>query len=240
MSVFKRISKSRPFLVATVLISLLLIGFLFAMQSYFPEIKNNKFGSFIIAFEFAASIQDINLLFQGLTIGEIKRIDLGNYIDFGFMLTYSFLIAYIFIRSAKEFKRKWLFIGLLFSAFILACDFLENLMLLKISEIYVLNENESLMIPLLKKLNVATWLKWGGLAFTFFIFYEVLVRLNWFYKLLGMVCLFPFLYILVTRNFTPEKISLLTSGIFVCFFVMIIFGMTYKKRPLEKTNSLNS
>jgi len=234
MSGFQRIGKSRPFLVSTVIISLILISFLMAMQSYFPENKNNDFGSFIIAFEFATSIQDIHLLFQKLTIAEIKNIDLGNYIDFGFMLTYSLLIAYIFVRSAREFKRKWLFIGLLFSVFVLACDFSENLLLLKISEIYMSNENESLMIPLLKKLNMLTWLKWGGLAFTFFIFYEVLMRLNWFYKVLGLICLFPFLFILVTRNFTPEKISILTSSIFVCFFVVVIFGVTYKKRPLEK------
>jgi hypothetical protein len=211
-----------------------------AMQSYFPENKNNDFGSFIIAFEFATSIQDIQLLFQGLTIAEIKNIDLGNYIDFGFMIAYSILIAYIFVRSAREFKRKWLFAGLFLAVIILLSDFSENLILLKISKIYVLNENESLMIPLLKKLNVVTWLKWGGLAFTFFIFYEVLVRLNWFYKALGLICLFPFLFMLVTRNFTPEKITIFTSSIFVCFFVVVIFGVSYKRRPLEKTRGLTT
>lgn len=240
MKFIKLFTRSRPFSKVTITLSLLLILFTIIMEFYFPDYAVNGFQSYILAFEFAETTNDIQLLLQNLTDVEIRNIDLGNYFDFGYMLTYSLLLAYIFAKSAKEFGKKWLNIGIPISIIILLSDFLENLILLKITKIYSVELDEILISELLQNLQIITWVKWGGIAFVLFIFYEVLYRLKWFYKIGGIICLFPFIYILAAGVFTPNKISIFTFLIFIAFFVLILFGITYKKDIKKAANNLTA
>jgi len=202
------------------------------MEFFFPVGKFSGYGSFILAFEFAENIQDIHLLLQTFSIEDIQNIDKGNYFDFGFMATYSTLLGYLYYKSAKIFNKKWLLLGIPLAIIIFSSDFIENIILLKITNIYVTNLNESIMDSLLAKLHVITWVKWGGLAFTFFIFYEVLYRLHWFYKITGPICLLPFLYIIITGEFSAKEITFFALSIAASFIVLIVFGLSYKKGSL--------
>ncbi|HKL33103.1 MAG TPA: hypothetical protein VJ919_11240, partial [Tangfeifania sp.] len=62
------------------------------MENYFPEFKSEGYSNFIVAFEFADSLKDLNLLLGSLAPVDIERIDTGNYIDFGFMVAYCFFL----------------------------------------------------------------------------------------------------------------------------------------------------
>ena len=150
MKIFYRYFKNHPFAKSGLLAIPLLI-FIVLMGDYFPKKTPEGFQSFIVAFEFAQSIQDLNVLFSGLSAEEIQKIDIGNYFDFGFMLTYSIFLISLFRKASKEFKRKWLITGILFSVIALFSDFFENLILLEITKVYSTNLNESLFLPLLNK-----------------------------------------------------------------------------------------
>ena len=228
MNIFNK-AQNRPLFWPTLFLVKILIIFLLLMNSYFPQIPANGYSSFIVAFEFAQTPAEVRSLFQNLTPDEIKRIDTGNYLDFGFMFAYSILIGFIFAKSARIFRRKWLYFGVVLSAVILLSDLAENVYLLKLSNSFLTN-NYSIHVNLLNNLHLFTWLKWGTLAFVFFIFYEVLIRLNWFYKIFGLLCLIPLLFLLFCGDLTPEKISLFTGSIFGGFIVLSVFGLTYRTK----------
>ncbi|MEN8117503.1 MAG: hypothetical protein ABFS16_11015 [Bacteroidota bacterium] len=220
--------RTHPFATGGLLVLPLLV-FIILMNRYFPATAPDSFKSFIVAFEFATTPEHIHNLFNNMSAESIRNIDYGNYIDFGFMLTYSVLLAFLFVKAARIFKKKWLYLGIPISIIVFLADFTENIFLLKITGIYVSGLNETVLIAILEKLQVATWTKWGGLAFGFLLFYEVMLRLNWFYKIIGLACLFPFLYILATGLQTPSEITIFTLSVFIIFFVLILFSFTYKK-----------
>ena len=199
------------------------------MGSYFPLKVPMGFQSFIVAFEFAKSIQDLNLLFSGLSEMEIQMTDIGNYIDFGFMLTYSLFLISLFKIASKEFNRQWLNIGILFTIIALFSDFFENFILLKITEIYLSNLNESLFIPLLKKLHFITWLKWGTLTFAFLLFSVELIKRNWFSKTVAFFCILPFALGIWALGDSPTALTYFTNSVFGTFTFLVIYSFFYKK-----------
>lgn len=233
MNFFTKYYNSHPFARVTSILTFFLLLFMVLMNFYFPNTAVNGFESFILAFEFAETIQDIHLLFQNLSAGEIKNIDFGNYLDFGFMVAYCILLAFIFKTAAKEFNKRWLLVGVLFSAIILFADIFENLILLEITNLYTSEIIEQDLILLLVWLHQITWIKWGGLAITFFLFYTVTYKLKWWYKSFGVIFILPFASIFIAGNFTPKELTLFTNFIFLSFFALIMFALIYKKRQSE-------
>ena len=207
-----------------------LLVFVVLMGNYFPLKTPEGYQSFIIAFEFAKTIQDINLLFSGLSANEIQRIDIGNYIDFGFMLTYSLFLIFLFKKASIVFNKKWLKVGILLAMLALFSDILENLILLKITGIYLANLNESLFSPLLEKLHLITWLKWGTLAFTFLFFAVELIKNNWLLKTVAFFCILPFAFGIWALGNSPVSISAFTNSIFAVFAFLVIFSFFYKSK----------
>lgn len=239
MKIINEAIKNRPYFTTTFLLSLLLIVFVVLMNLHFPKVQRNGYSDFILAFEFAKTTPEIESLFSELSVEQIKNIDTGNYLDFGFMLTYSLLLANFYIKSGKLFKKKWLKAGVLFSFVILLSDFAENTVLLRITKIYNSNFDPVIMQHLLNKLHVFTWIKWGLLAFILCVIYTVLVRLQWWFKIIGIILTFPLFYLIAT-DFTPSELTLFTQLIFVSFFVLIGFGLTFKTSYAVKKNPKKS
>lgn len=228
MQTFYNYFKNHPFGING-LFAFPLLVFVVLMGDYFPLKSPEGYQSFIIAFEFTKTIQDINLLFSGLSVDEIQRINIGNYIDFSFMLTYSLFLISLFRKASKEFNKKWLKVGILLAAVALFSDILENLILLKITEIYLANLNESLFSQLLEKLHLITWLKWGTLTFNFLLFSVEIFRKNWLGKTVAFFCFLPVAVGFWAIGGTPIAITYFTNSIFLAFTVLIIYSFFYKK-----------
>lgn len=206
-----------------------ILFFMILMNITFPNKPIEGYGSFIIAFEFARSVSDIQLVLNGLTLAEIKNTDLGNYFDFGFMLSYSCFLVLMFLKFSKVFQQRRILFGVILVATVLFSDFFENRILLQITSVFTKHENLNLMLPLLEKLNLITCTKWSSLAVLFVLFASRLLRLNFFYKILGVVCLLPTLFGILATNQHPANIGLFTSSIFGAFGVLFLFSFVFKK-----------
>ncbi len=224
----KNYFKTHPFARATAILTFFLLLFLILMSLFFPAEGVNGFTSYIMAFEFARSVADINSLFNGMSPAEIKNVDIGNYLDFGFMVSYSLFVALLFVKASKVFRRKWLLIGIPLAAIILLCDFFENIILLEITKNYLAGASDAVFIPLLEKLHIVTWIKWGGLAFAFLLFSGILFTQKWFCFILGVISALPMFFIIVLTNATPFELSVFTGLIFLSFFALIIFSFAFK------------
>jgi hypothetical protein len=228
MKNFRNYFKTHPFAGVTAALTFFLLLFLILMSLSFPAEGVNGFTSYIMAFEFARSVADINSLFTGMSPAEIKNVDVGNYLDFGFMITYSLFVAHLFVTASKVFERKWLLIGIPLAVIVLLCDFFENIVLLEITKNYLAGAPDDVFSQLLEKLHIVTWIKWGGLAFAFLLFSGILFTQRWFYFVLGVICALPVFFIIVLTNATPFELSVFTELIFLSFFALIIFSFAFK------------
>ncbi len=220
--------KKHPFAIIG-LFALPLLGIMVFMGGYFPKKTPEGFQSFIVAFEFAKTIQDLNVLFSDLSEIEIQKIDIGNYVDFGFMLTYSLFLISLFKKASKEFIKKWLIFGILLAVIALLSDFFENLILLEITEIYSNHLNESLFITLLKELNLITWFKWGSLSLAFLLFSVELLKRNWLAKTVAFLCILPVAIGIWALDESPVSITYFTNSVFGAFTILIIYSFVYRR-----------
>lgn len=205
-----------------------LIAFVVLMGNYTPQKDSAGFDNFIIAFEFAQTEDEVDTLFINLPPETIKNIDTGIYLDFGFMITYSFFLALFFAKSVRIFNMKWLLAGIPLSVFIFFGDFFENLLLLKITQIYYTRLNKIALVSILEKLHIITWVKWGGLALVFMMISIVLFKGNWLSKLGALACLLPLLFSIVALNNSPAVISIFTQTIFASFAVLVFYSFLFR------------
>jgi len=210
----KNYLKNHPF-APTGLFIFPILALAFFMEFYLPSGAPEGYKSFIIAFEFARAPAEIQNLFSGLSPETIKNIDKANYIDFGFMLTYSLFLGLMFKKAASVFKRRWLLWGVLLSAFIFLTDFIENILLLNITKIYLSGTEIAILMPILKNLHLITWLKWGGLAVAFVLLFFGMKKNTGIAKFTGAALLlsFPLAFWALTHNPVAET-----------WFVFSVFG----------------
>jgi hypothetical protein len=207
-----------------------LIVFVVLMGSYTPQKALVGFDSFIIAFEFAQTEEEVDTLFINLSPETIKNIDTGIYLDFGFMITYSFFLALYFAKSVRIFNKKWLLAGIPLSVIIFLGDFFENILLLKITQIYYTGLNKIALVSILEKLHIITWVKWGGLALAFMMISLVLFKGNWLCKLGALACLLPLLFSSIALNNSPAVISIFTHTIFTSFTVLVFYSFLFRNK----------
>jgi len=219
--------KNHPFATGGFL-AIPLIVFVVLMDSFTPQKASTGFDSFIIAFEFAQSESDVNTLFINLPPETINNIDTGIYLDFGFMITYSFSLALFFTKSVRIFNMKWLLAGIPLSVIIFFGDFFENLLLLKITQIYYTGLNKIALVSILEKLHIITWVKWGGLALAFMLMSIVLFKGNWLSKLAALACLLPLLFSIAALNNSPAVISIFTQTIFASFAILVFYSFLFR------------
>jgi len=216
------------------LLSVPLLFFMITMEVFFPKSHHDDYQSFIIAFEFARTPDDLHSLFNGFSRETFRNIDIGNYIDFGFMITYTLFLVLFFKKAARTFNKKWLLSGIPLSIIILLADFVENIYLLRITGIYTLGITDAELTPLLNVLHKITWVKWGGLALIFAIFSirsmgkKILTRIE------GVVFIVPLLLSFWALSNNPMGITRFTLSIVIAFFLLIFYCFWYKAKKIEK------
>ncbi len=220
--------KARPFAKIGLLVIPLLL-FTLAMEKYFPKNAPDGYESFIVAFEFANTPEQIHMLLNGLDSKTIRKINIGNYIDFGFMLTYSLFLFLFFKKGIGIFGKKWLAAGMVISGLILCADFAENLCLLKVTSIYSFNINDSELVPVLKLLHLFTWIKWLGLAIIFALYSIKLLGRKIVSNIGGIVLMSPILLSFWALTMDPMGISRFTLSIFLGFLILVFYSFSFKQ-----------
>jgi hypothetical protein len=117
----------------------------------------------ILVFELARTRAEVEALFGppgSLFRAElVRRMDLGNAIDFLFMPLYGGLLAVVALALGALHGRRYRLAAAL-SVFAVTCDALENAQLFAITRALGGDYDAALA-----RLRVFTWLKWGTLAF---------------------------------------------------------------------------
>lgn len=230
----KNYFKKHP-LAKTGLLGVPLIIFVIFMGFFFPRKAPENFGSFIVAFEFAKTPAELRMLFDPLTLEEVQKIDIGNYLDFGFMITYSTLLVVAFWKLSQLFNKKFLKAGVFIAIVILISDFFENLFLLRLTENYLNFSMEGEIISNLNYLSIFTWTKWISLSVIFSLFYTVFYKQKWYLEIPAAIFLFPLLYFIASPGRTPEILTNFTNSVFFCFACFIMFLIVSPKKWIERT-----
>ncbi len=207
------------------------------MENYFPEFKPEGYSNFIVAFEFADSLKDLNLLLGSLAPVDIERIDTGNYIDFGFMVAYCFFLILFFRKTYKIHGHRFLLAGIPLSILILAADFYENILLLEITDTYSKNGIVAGLLPILDKLQIATWIKWAGLAVAFFLLFFTLIKGKILSKIVAVFCLLPIIEVILLWTTSLFSVSDFTLSVFAVFTVLFVYSFAFKKKIKKPQDS---
>jgi hypothetical protein len=225
----KKYFKTHPYAKIGLLV-IPLVVFTVLMGFYFPEFKPEGYPNFIVAFEFAKSLKELNLLLSPLSPVEIEKVDIGNYIDFGYMVIYSLFLLLFFRKAWKIYGNRFLFAGIPLSILILAGDFYENILLLEITNTYSKNGIVTSLQPLLDQLHLATWIKWGGLTVAFFMLFFVFIRGKFLSKIAAVFCLLPIIEAILLWITPLFSISDFTLSVFAVFTVLIVYSFVFKKK----------
>lgn len=201
-----------------------ILALIISMEFYLPSKTPEGYKSFIVAFEFAKTPEEIKNLFSGLSPESIQNIDTANYIDFGFMLAYSLFLGLIFKKAASVLKRRWLFLGVLFSTFIFMADFAENIFLLNITKIYQQQTELQILAPVLANLHLVTWFKWGGLTLAFMLFFFGMKKDTGLAKFSGAAMLLPFPLAFWALSHNPVAETWFVFSVFGAFAALFVFA----------------
>jgi len=229
----KQYFKKHPFAKIGILAIPMLI-FTVLMDIFFPKTNPDGFQSFIIAFEFAKTPEQIHQLFSGFTAETFADINIGNYIDFGFMLTYTLFLVLFFKNAAKIFNKKWLLTGIPLSVIVLFADVMENIYLLRITGMYSPEVTDAALTSVLNKLHIFTWIKWGGLAVIFALFSVKSMGRRIIAHIEGIVFIIPFLFSFWALSNDPMGISRFTLSIALAFFLLLFYCFWHKTKKIEK------
>lgn len=201
-----------------------ILALVISMEFYLPSNQPEGYKSFIVALEFAKTPTEIQNLFSGLSQNTIQNIDKANYIDFGFMLAYCLFLGLMFQKASSVFKRRWLLWGVFLSFVIFLADFSENLVLLNITKIYRLETGTDSLLPVLKNLRLFTWLKWGGLALTFVLFFFGMKKNTGLSKFIGAALLLPFPLAFWAFTHNPAVETGFVFSVFGAFAALFVFA----------------
>ncbi len=169
--------------IAVVLMGLVLMAVFPSNAPYMPE----GFFSPVVAFEFIATPQEVQQFFGSPdSPGReemVRKMDLGNWLDFLFMLLYASFLFFFSIASANKAKSKILYGGAVLAVVVLVGDILENVQLLGITaKLQTGNFERELRL-----LHIYTWQKWGGITLIFALLIPYFFKGNRFSKIIGSV-----------------------------------------------------
>lgn len=214
------------------LLSVPMIVFILIMETFFPKITPEGYQSFIVAFEFVKTPEQLHALFKGFTPEVYSRIDKGNTYDFGFMLCYSLFLFLFFRKARMVFKQKWLLIGSILSVVIFLADFSENISLLQLTRVYTPDIENNRLIPVLNRLHVFTWIKWSGLAISFALFSRQMIGKRILLNIEGVAMILPVIFGFWALTGSAEGISKFTLSITLAFALLIVYCFHFK--PTKK------
>ncbi|MGM0621827.1 MAG: hypothetical protein ACQETJ_12325 [Bacteroidota bacterium] len=225
----KNYFKTHPYAKAG-LLAIPIILLMVAMENFFPDFSPDGFPNFIVAFEFANTLQDLNLLLSSLSPMEMEKIDKGNYIDFGFMITYCLFLFLFFRKAYKIHGSRFLLAGIPLSIVILAADFYENIFLLKITDIYTKNGIITELQQVLNQLQIVTWIKWEGLALAFFLLFFIFIRGKNLSKIAAVFCLLPLIQGILFWVSPVFTITGFTLSVFGAFSVLFVYSFAFSQK----------
>jgi hypothetical protein len=200
------------------------------MDLYFPKEAPQGFSSFIVAFEFIRSPADLETCINQLTLNEIHKLDIGNYIDFVFIFFYGLFLFYFFRKARILFDLKWLKSGQILTILIILFDLLENMMLLKITSVIEISTDETVLMPLIRVLHFSTTLKWFTLALVFFMISVLLFQKSRELKTLAITFTIPIIIAFVGNMQHPLVITIFTGAVFVSFLILIAFCLFFRNK----------
>ena len=183
----------------------------------------------IIAFEFATTVQDVNLIFfdssSKLLQPAVDAVIFGSRLDFLFMLIYgAFLLSFSLIcRSLAKNRLFYLAAGLSILAPIF--DLMENLQLLSILDQIGSDE----IITELSYLHLFTWLKWGTLALIFLLLIPFFKKSGVFGRFLALFATLPFflgILAYLKPGLASELFSLCVSSMIL---LMVLFSFLFRE-----------
>lgn len=174
----------------------------------------------IVALEFIQTPQEVQEFF---TIPKkdayADALTTGNALDFPFMFLYSlflFLTVYsIYISTGATA----LWVAMMLCPLVFFFDIMENIQLGNIIQLYAKKD----ISHFLSKLNVFTWLKWGGLSGIFLIISTYFLQGKWWMKSMGTLFIAQFFFAVVAFFNRGVMNEIFASSIFLSFLFLILF-----------------
>ncbi len=205
-----------------------LLIFTILMEMLFPVNAPEGYKSFIVAFEFTKTPEQLYNLFKGYTPKTLSRIDSGNTIDFGFMMTYSLFLILFFRKALRIFHHKWPLWGILLAVIVFLADVSENIFLLRITHLYSRELQGELLSSVLNMLHIVTWIKWGGLAIIFALFSVKTLGRKVLSTFEGVIFGLPLLMSFWALTGNPVGISNFTLSIIVAFALLFFYCFRFR------------
>lgn len=226
--------KERPFLVSG-LLGLGVVAMTLLLTLAGPRPINplpNGFITPVLAFEFAETETEVRQLFEpiGLPAGDAVRRDMDrlNRLDFAYMALYAGLMATFGLTAARLSGRRLYYGAAAVTLMVLAADILENIQLLNMTNHLASGD----FADQLARLQLFTWLKWGGLALYF------LMLIPFFNGTVGwgragvVLCALPFVLGILAffnRGLLNELFAL---SVGLMFIFLTIYSLRRSPQPL--------
>ena len=154
----KEFRQTRP-LFLTILLGVLLVPVVILINSFSPPVEKapEGYNSVILAFEFVSDEAELREVLSPLSLAEINGLDMLNKVDFAFMLLYGAFLLSIVIALKKLHNHHWLKYVAGMIMLIVLSDFLENLQLLNLTELF--RSGDISVQGTIDQLALFTWLK---------------------------------------------------------------------------------
>lgn len=179
----------------------------------------------IMAFEFAADPAEAGHLFS--VAGAAAAMDRVNRWDFLYMALYNgFLIAFA-LACARRTGNRFYYVVAALPLLIWFADALENVQLLAITGVLAADTVEPILgqlLPLLDRLRLFTWLKWGGLALYFVLLWPYFRRSTGWARWIGIVGLLPALLAVAALSSRGLANELMALAIGVMFLLLTVYA----------------
>ena len=215
------------------LIIVALIGHYSPATTKAPE----GFSSTIVAFEFANTLEKLNLTLDQLTESEIKGLDNLNTVDYVFMVFYGSLLFLFLLVSNRLLKQGYLKVAMILPILIVLFDVFENGQMFKLTDWYLSKASfGDQQMEMLNQLQIYTQIKWALLSITFGLIATVVWRNGGRLKYASILFLFPMVLMLLSLlNGSNTSIDFYTASIFQSFLFLFLYMGFYKRENVEDT-----
>jgi hypothetical protein len=183
----------------------------------------------IIAFEFATSVEDVNLIFYDSNSQLLQRavsdITSGTRLDFLFMLLYGAFLLTFSLKCSSLTNNRWFYLSAALAVLAPIFDLLENLQLLSIME----RLDSGDLITQLGYLHLFTWLKWGTLSLIFLSLIPFFQNSGVFGRFLATFAALPFVLGILAYFVPGLPNELFALSVSAMILLMILFSFLYRE-----------
>lgn len=224
--------KERPFLISGIL-GLGAVIMTLVLSAVGPRLATPLPGGFItpiLAFEFAESPSEVSELVASESA--IAAMDRLNRWDFLYMVLYSGCLFTFALVCARLTGRRIFYIPAALALLILFADAMENVQLLAITRLWDDGDISTILAqltPLLNRLRLFTWLKWGGLSLYFLLLIPYFRGLTSSWRWVWPVAVLPAL-LAVVANFArglPNELMALAIGLL--FLLLTVYAWRFRQ-----------